>query len=90
VSDLKRTTKRHGLLSAIAAGRVEVYIGIGDSLVRDGEFLAGPEKRTELDVLPYIQRNRLGRMGTKYRARLTDSGRALLAAWDEKHGKEEA
>ena len=90
MSTLRRTELRHRMLTAINSGRVKVYVGIGDSLVVDGKFCTGPEKRTEFDVLPLVQRNRSSRMGDSHNARLTNAGRALLSEWDTKHGKVES
>jgi hypothetical protein len=88
VSVLRRTERRHKLLAEVAAGRMQVRIGMQWNLVRKpDEWLSPIEKRTARDLRTYITHAPTGWDRRPTDAELTEPGWLLLAAWNEQHGE---
>jgi hypothetical protein len=90
-SDLKYTQTRHRMLAEIARGRCASFYG--KVTWRNSEALKAADARTVDGLIEsgLIQERDDHDSDAPWRAvDPTDSGRALLAAWDEKHGKVEA
>lgn len=88
MSDLKRTERRHKLLAEVAAGLMQVRIGMQWNLVRKpDEWLSAVEKRTARDLRPYITHAPTDWNQRPTDAELTEPGQLLLTAWNEQHGE---
>lgn len=88
MSELKRTERRHKLLAEVAAGRMQVRIGMQWNLVRKpSNWLSPFEKRTAGELRSHITHAPTGWGGGHADAELAESGRQLLAAWNERYGE---
>ena len=83
---LRWTPLRHKILSEVEAGRYSVYVGFLWNLRHeDGQWVRSDVCRT-LRTSGFVGPEHLA-VGREQRARLTDAGRAALAAWTAQHGK---
>jgi hypothetical protein len=85
---LKRTELRHRMLAEVAAGEMQVRIGMQWNLVRKpDEWLSAVEKRTAASLRPHISHAPTSWGGCPAEAKLSESGRALLSEWNERYGE---
>ena len=88
MSELKRTVLRHRMLAEVAAGRMQVRIGMQWNLVRKpDEWLSAVEKRTARDLRPYITHTPTDWDRRPTDAELTEPGQLLLVAWNDRYGE---
>lgn len=96
MSELKRTHTRHVALSLIESGHVHaVLISLRDRArkrryVLAGGVLGGPEARAVREIVantPWAFEQLATRVMAARQVKLTDKGKATLAAWDAEFGE---